>query len=305
MNAKRNKLNRRDFMVTSAGATLAAAGIPAWSDLGESEKPEPKMAEKKSQVVLVRDAEAVDSNGKPNAEILPKMLDRAVTKLLGVEDPVQAWKQLVRPEDTVGVKSNVWRFLPTPPALEEAIVQRLQAAGVAKERISVADRGILQNPIFQNATALINVRPMRTHHWSGVGSLIKNLIMFSPRPYSWHEDSCANLAGLWDLPLVKGKTRLNILVMLTPLFHGKGPHHYQSKYIWPYRGLLVGLDPVAVDAVGVRILQAQRRVYFGKDEPFAVPPKHIEVAEKKYGLGVADPARIELVKLGWMEEALI
>jgi len=305
MNAKRNKLNRRDFMVTSAGATLAVAGMPAWGDLGESEKPEPKMAEKKSQVVLVRDAEAVDSNGKPNAEILPKMLDRAVTKLLGVEDPVQAWKQLVRPEDTVGVKSNVWRFLPTPPALEEAIVQRLQAAGVAKERISVADRGILQNPIFQNATALINVRPMRTHHWSGVGSLIKNLIMFSPRPYSWHEDSCANLAGLWDLPLVKGKTRLNILVMLTPLFHGKGPHHYQSKYIWPYRGLLVGLDPVAVDAVGVRILQAQRRVYFGKDEPFAVPPKHIEVAEKKYGLGVADPARIELVKLGWMEEALI
>jgi hypothetical protein len=107
------------------------------------------------------------------------------------------------------------------------------------------------------------------------------------------------------MPEIKSKTRLNILVMLTPLFHGKGPHHYQAGYTWEYNGMLLGTDPVAVDATGVRILKAKRREHFGKDEPFSVPVKHIQVAQDKFGLGVADPARIEVVKLGWKEGALI
>ena len=44
--------------------------------------------------------------------------------------------------------------------------------------------------------------------------------------------------------------RLNILVMLTPQFHGVGPHSFSSRFTWPYGGLLVGTDPVAVDATG-------------------------------------------------------
>jgi hypothetical protein len=62
---------------------------------------------------------------------------------------------------------------------------------------------------------------------------------------------------------------------------------------------------VAVDAVGVQILSAKRAEHFGKNQPFAVPVKHIEVAEKKFGLGVAAPDRIDLVKLGWENSALI
>ena len=171
-------------------------------------------------------------------------------------------------------------------------------AGVKEANIDTGDRGDLQDPVFQDATALINVRPMRTHHWSGVGSLIKNYIMFHPAPPEWHADSCADLAGLWDLPLVKGKTRLNVLLMLTPLFQSKGPHAFSKKYTWPYKGLLVGTDPLATDALGLEILKARRREYFGEERPFSVSPKHIRVAEEKFGLGVADPARIELVKLG-------
>ena len=32
---------------------------------------------------------------------------------------------------------------------------------------------------------------------------------------------------------------------------------------------------------------------------------YIAIAGERYGLGVSDPAQIELVRLGWMEEALI
>jgi hypothetical protein len=253
----------------------------------------------------VRDAGVLDANSNLDTEILQRMFDDAVTALLDESDPVAAWKRLVQPSDTVGIKSNEWGYLPTPPELEAAIRRRLIDAGVDEEKISIDDRGVRRNPIFKEATALINVRPLRTHHWSGVGGCIKNPIMFDPHPPKYHPDSCADLASLWELPVIKGKTRLNILVMLTPLFHGKGPHHYQQRYVWEYKGLLVSTDPVAVDATGVRILSAKRKAYFGEDKPFDISPKHIRVAEEKFHLGIADPNRIELIKLGWMEDAFI
>jgi hypothetical protein len=262
-------------------------------------------AGKRARVVLVRDREVLGEGRQVNARVIARMLDDAVTALVEEPSAEKAWSRLVRPADTVGIKSNEWEFLPTPPELEEILRIRVARAGVAADRIDIGDRGILERPVFQRATALINVRPLRTHHWSGVGSCIKNYIMFTKTPWDWHGDSCADLAGLWDLPAVKGKTRLNILVLLTPLFHGKGAHHYQAEYTWEYRGLIAGTDVVAVDATGLRILEAKRRAYFGENLPLSTPAKHIQVAQDKFRLGVSDPSRIEVVKLGWEEDALI
>ncbi|MBI4559950.1 MAG: DUF362 domain-containing protein [Candidatus Hydrogenedentes bacterium] len=301
MNTLNDGLTRRDFLKHATSATLAGASVAA---LGQEAQRAISTAGK-STVVLVRDVQVLDGDRKVQADVLSRMFDDALTTLTGEKDPVAACKRLVQPTDTVGIKTNVWQFLATPPELEAAIKRRVMDAGVPEDRIGIDDRGVLQNPIFQQATALINVRPMHTHHWAGVGSCLKNYIMFSDNPPSWHDDSCANLAGLWDLPIVKGKTRLNVLVMLTPLFHGKGPHHFQLKYTWEYKGLIVGTDPVAVDATGLRILEAKRKAFFETDEPFAIPPKHIRVAQDKFGLGIADPERINLIRLGWAEEILI
>jgi hypothetical protein len=299
--------SRRDFLRGAAGVALVGAVGCKKDTVAQTTPVTPKTeaAQQRASVVLVRHAEVTDAAGKTNGPVLASMLDEAVTRLTGAEDAPSAWSDLFGAEDTVGIKSNVWRFLRTPPELEDALAARLRGAGVPADRISVDDRGVRDNPIFKHATALINVRPSRTHHWSGVGSLIKNYIMFSDSPPRWHPDSCAKLAGLWDDPAVKGKTRLNILVMLTPLFHSKGPHDYQASYTWRYNGLLVGRDPVAVDATGVRILEAKRREHFGKDLPFATSPKHVQVAQDEFHLGVADADRIDLIKLGWPEGALI
>jgi hypothetical protein len=75
--------------------------------------------------------------------------------------------------------------------------------------------------------------------------------------------------------------------------------------VWNYGGLIIGVDPVAVDATGARIIEAKRKLYFGDGRPISPPPHHIEVAGDRYGLGVSDPARIDLVRLGWQEDALI
>jgi hypothetical protein len=84
-----------------------------------------------------------------------------------------------------------------------------------------------------------------------------------------------------------------------------GPHHFTPKYTWPYCGLLVGLDPVAVDSTGVRILLAKRQAFFEEERPINPPPKHVFVADTRHHLGTADPGKIELVKIGWKDDILI
>jgi hypothetical protein len=260
---------------------------------------------KLSRVVLIRNKDLLDDTGKPRKGIVLKMLDEAVATLLDEKDAVKAWKKLVKPADVVGIKSNEWQPIATPQEVEESIKQRIKDAGVPETNIGINDRGVLADHLFKRATALINVRPLRTHHWSGVGSLIKNYIIFTEDPSTYHPDSCAALASIWDLPIVRGKTRLNILVLFTPLFHGIGPHHYSPDYTWPYKGLLVGLDPVAVDSTGVRILLGKRRQHFGEDRPLNPPPKHVFLADTRYHLGTADPRNIELIKLGWDENSFV
>jgi hypothetical protein len=259
----------------------------------------------KSRVVLIRDENVMDGSGGLRPGNLADMMDQAMITLFNTSDAASAWQQLFNPADVVGIKSNVWARLPTPRELENILQERLVAAGVKSQKISVADRSVRQNPNFRNSTALINVRPMRTHHWSGLGTLLKNYIMFVSQPWIYHGNACEKLGAIWQKSHVKDKTRLNILVMITPLFHGVGPHHYSKSYIWPYCGLVVSTDPVAADATGAGIIQAKRNEYFGKERPISPRPLHIEAADTRYGLGNSHPARIELIKLGWEKDLLI
>jgi len=294
---KERTITRRDFLRVAAGTTIAAtlgSGIP-----GEGR------TEPLARVVLIRNAEAVGDEDKIKGEIVQRMLDEAVKTLLGTNEPLEAWKKLVKSSDVVGIKSNAWNRLPTPKELEAAIKRRLLDAGVPEKNMDIADRGVLNNPIFMNATALVNVRPLRTHHWSGVGTCIKNYIQFVPNPSGYHEEGCSPLGKIWTYPIVKGKTRLNILSVLTPQFYGRGANFFDRRYVWPYKGLIVGTDPVAVDAVGAHLLQTKRIAFFGEDRALDVPPIHIVAADKTYHLGVSDLSRIQLIKLGWMEEVLI
>jgi len=296
------RTTRRTFLSMSAMGT--AYFITQSIAQTENTQPTPQAGEK-SRVVVIRDKDLLDTEDNINKKVLEKMVDEGVKTLFQTATPEEAWKKIIKPDDVVGIKSNVSGPPRTPVELEDVLKMKVMAVGVPADKVSVDDRGVLRNPVFQNSTALINTRPMRTHHWSGVGSLLKNYLMFSDKPPSWHADSCANLAGLWDLPIVKGKTRLNILVMITPLFHGKGPHHYNKEYTWNYQGLVIGTDPVACDATGLRILKAKRLQYFGSEQPFAVSPHHIQVAQDKFHIGNADENRIELIKLGWEDGFLI
>ena len=62
---------------------------------------------------------------------------------------------------------------------------------------------------------------------------------------------------------------------------------------------------MAVDATGARIIEARRREFFGEERPISPPPHHIRYAETRYNLGVSDPERIDIVRLGLEEGSLI
>ncbi len=294
----RTQHTRREFLRLTMGTAIAGASLGP-GILRQAQ------AAATAKVVLVRHADAVGAQGKVNGEVVQAMLDEAVAALSGTGSAVDAWRGLLKPTEVVGIKSNAWGRLPTPAELEAAIRRRVLDAGVAEQRIDVADRGVLRNPIFVNGTALVNVRPLRTHHWAGVGTCLKNYIQFVPDRPAYHPDGCAALGSIWTLPVVKGKTRLNILAALTPQFYGRGANFFDRRYVWPYQGLIVGTDPVAVDTVGAHLLQAKRVAFFGEDRALDVTPHHIQVADTQYHLGVSDLRRITVIKLGWTDGVLI
>ena len=312
----RRSLTRRDFLKAAAVTPIAGAigcccsgagtaGVPATAPAPGKGVASLKTLGYTSRVVLVRDAAAVGEGRKFNGPVIQRMLDDAVAALFGEKDAAAAWKKIVGPTDIVGIKTNSWNYLPTGQEVEEAIRTRVQGAGVPADKIAIADRGVLTNPIFQAATVLINARPARVHYWAGMGSCIKNYIQFVPKPSDYHDDACADLAKIWSLPPVKNRTQLNVLVMLTPLFHNIGPRGFSESFLWPYKGLIVGKDPVAVDATGYRIIQAQRLKHFGEDKPLETSAHHIMLADTRHKLGTSDPNLIEVVKLGWAEDILI
>jgi hypothetical protein len=297
--SKKKVITRREFIKGTSIAAIGSSlswGAPAWL------RPESQDA---ADVVLVRNRDVLDESGSPKYDVVLEMLDAAVAALAKTKDPITAWKQFIKPHDVVGIKTNVWNFLPTTSPVENAIKKRVMDVGVPETNIGIKDRGVHADPFFQKATALINARPMRTHHWAGVGSCLKNMITFVPNPWIYHDDTCADLAKLWELPAIKGKVRLNILVMFTPLFHSVGPHGFSPEYTWKYYGLIVGVDPVAVDTTGVRIIQAKRLRHFGEDRPLNPPAHHISLADTRHHLGIADPGKINLIKIGISDDGLI
>jgi len=294
-------VTRRDFMKGSASAVLGAA-VPL--SHGSPQDPSTQRPER-SKVVLVRNADALDENSAFNGEVIQQMLDEGVMAFFETETPVEAFRQMVSDDQIVGIKTNFWNYLPTPAELETAIKTRVLDVGVSEENVSIDDHGVRGNPGFQNAHSIINVRPLRTHYLSGVSGCMKNLIMFSDSQAKWHPNSCGDLGLLQTLPEVKGRLRLHILAALTPQFHGRGPHHFSRRYVWNYKGLIIGTDVVAVDAIGLKLLMAKRTEVLGAANALPPVPKHIEIADKVHGLGNSDLDKIDLIKIGWQDDVLI
>jgi hypothetical protein len=113
----------------------------------------------------------------------------------------------------------------------------------------------------------------------------------------------AKLGEIWNLDFVKGKTRLVLVDAITALCD-KGPQ-FEPQYKWQYKGLIAGMDPVAVETVGLKIIAEKRNLMKGEPWPLSPPPVCVEAADKVYGLGTSKWEEIALEKSGWMQEVLV
>ncbi|MCX5684841.1 MAG: DUF362 domain-containing protein, partial [Planctomycetota bacterium] len=152
-----------------------------------------------------------------------------------------------------------------------------------------------------HATAIINVGILKSHGMVGLSAALKNHLgsVNNPAAYHyWEPDRLPkSVPELNALAPIRTKTRLVIVDAIRPLFAG-GPLD-DPQYRWDYRGLIVSTDPVAAEAVGLRILEAKRAEFRKSPWPMTAA-RHMVAHAQQIGLGNADADRIDLVeaKLG-------
>ena len=229
------------------------------------------------------------------------------------------------------------RGLSSHPELVEAIVDGLASAGVSRENVIVWDRaehelvsagfspmtvagarvlgadsrgvgyerdiefsgevGSCFNRILSRmCTAVINVPVLKDHDLSGVSLGMKNFYGAIHNPNKYHDNNCdPYIADLNRHPFIAKKLRLVVCDGLKGQYHG-GPAA-RPQWAWPAATLLVGTDPVAVDRIGLELIERKRKEA-GMDSLKDVgrEPKHIRTASDR-GLGVGDMGKIAQVNV--------
>ena len=320
-------LSRREFLeVLAAGAVASVAGVGAARTFAadpaapaEAGAPAPPP---RSRVVLVRHAEVLIREYRVNPPVIRQMLDRAVVELTGRAEEKAAWQTLGRADDFVVIKHNSMGrpTLHSHTELNEAVAARLAAyAGCDPKKVLAVDRTVpgpfgelsdafalpsrglktrLRRLYTDAATAIVNVSVLKTHWGDGMSGPLKNHLGSVNNPASFHGwapgQMARSLPELNALAPLRTKTRLCILDAVRPLYAG-GPAD-DEQYRWDYRGLIVGADPVAVTAVGMRILEARRAEAQGKEWPLSAAREMVAYAQQ-INLGNADPLRVDLVEV--------
>lgn len=129
--------SRRDFIKTlAAGAVALGAGDKlAFADT-------PHRAAGKSKIVIATDSSLRGTGGVVDSKRVLALLDRAMESYYGTHDPIEPWRRLAHPGQTVGLKVNTIAGpgLSTNLQLVAVIAERLQQAGIQPHNIIIWDR---------------------------------------------------------------------------------------------------------------------------------------------------------------------
>jgi hypothetical protein len=293
MNESHCSLTRRDFvrgtLGTAVGVSMLSPGIAA----------EPNRPSRLSRVIVVREENALQKDNKVNVLVLRQMLDNVLIQLTGKSTASSAWSSLLKSDDIVGLVPTS-HLNPTHKELIEAVEKSLQEAGFSKDRIRNA-QGKPELP--EACTALIALPGLKAHWLTGIGTVLKNYIMYSGRPSDYHAEHSVKLGEIWNLPCVQGKTKLVLVDALRPLCD-KGPQ-VDPRYLWAYNGLIAGTDPVAVETVCLQIIMKKREAIRGEPWPLSPPPFCVAAADEKYHLGTSKMAEIKVDAFGWTQDLLV
>lgn len=290
----------------------------------------------KSKVVIARDPMLGPSRNRADSNRVLKLLDRSMQSLFNVDAPVDAWRKLVRPGEVIGLKIN-GLGASTSVVLVDAVCERLQQAGITAKDIVIWDRsnsdleragfraasrkdriryvgnddagyepelavyGSAASRVSQTLTrtcdAVINLPVLKDHGIVGVTMALKNFFGAIHNPNKYHGNvGDPYIADVYMLAPIRQKVRLTICDAIVAQYEG-GPS-LMPQWSWPYNGLIVSRDPVALDYTGWQIIErqrAERRMKSLRAER-REPTYIARAADAQHRLGTNDPARIDVVE---------
>jgi len=316
------------------GSTLAAfkmgggpaAALPSAAEAG------------RSRVVIARDAKIRSTGTGFDSGQLTQLLDRALQASFDCNSPLEAWKKVVHPGEVVGLKVNCLggRGNATHPELVEAITERLRQVGITeiviwdrqnsdleRGRFKIAEHGsgvrcfgndvmgfendlatfgkagsLLCRTLTQVCDAVINLPVLKDHGIAGVTLALKSMFGAIHNPNKYHSNAGnPYVADVYALAPIRQKVRLQICDGLNAQYEG-GPS-FMPQWMWPFNGLLVSRDPVALDYVGWKIIEKKRAEVGMKPllELKREPAYISTAADAEHRLGNCDPQRIQRVEI--------
>jgi uncharacterized protein (DUF362 family) len=145
-------------------------------------------------------------------------------------------------------------------------------------------------------TAVINVPVLKDHGIVGITLSMKNYFgaIHNPNKYH-HQAGNPYVADLYEIPLIRQKTRLVICDALDAQYEGGPP--FKPQWNWPMNSLLLAVDGVALDRVGWEIIEKKRKEMNRPPlKEIGREPEYILTAGKK-SLGQSDIGQIEWKKI--------
>ncbi len=321
VNESASKLSRRQFL----GVSAVAAGT-ALSRVEEVSAAEPKLAlppgSEPVRVAHVR-SRAVVTNSKIHPAILREMIEHALALGTKTADPQSAWRKILKPDDVVGLKFNRsgQATIGTVAEVGTALIETLMDAGVKPERIvcieapdelaerfgttparggydrTEVDFGSGKDQlaaVLDQVTAIVNVPFLKTHNIAGLTCSLKNLShALVKHPARYHGHGCSPYIGdIVALPQIRDRLRLSLVNALRVVFDA-GPEG-SVETISEEGLILASTDPVAVDTVGLSVLNEIRHSFgLGAVAQSAERIPYLAAAHRRH-LGIAVPHGIDI-----------
>ncbi len=288
------RISRRRFLRHSSGL-VAGAGLcrasTLWAQAQPASDPQhgglPGRRAKKSVVVRTQ-SDFVASASEIRTKVMVEMFDSALMRLANTDTVAAAWAHFLRADDIVALKFNPHgeRDFGTARPFARMIVESLLRSGWSAEQIVLVDApsGIEQQfgtrsqqmgwsaaatdfgsqrdrlaAFLEQVTAIVNIPYLKNDNIMGLSGCLKNITYrVVKHPARLHSNGCSPfLADILALPEISGKLRLNIMNALRIAYEG-GPL-VTPEYVENAGLLLMGRDPIAVDAVALGTLNTARR----------------------------------------------
>ncbi len=154
----------------------------------------------------------------------------------------------------------------------------------------------LARVLTERVDVVLNLPVLKQHMLSGMSGALKNQFGCIHNPNKMHLDKCdPYISEVNALPTIRQKQRLIVMDALRPVVDN-GPS-YQPGMAEVANALLFAVDPVAMDVVGLELLEELRRKRgLPSLDKVDLTPTHIQTSAKM-GLGVGERAAIDVVSI--------